>query len=46
MFHHREVYIVKYHHGGTLLREGDVEYVNASVLKFLVDLDKLCYWDL
>ncbi|XP_039129497.1 uncharacterized protein LOC120265617 isoform X2 [Dioscorea cayenensis subsp. rotundata] len=36
-----DVYIVKYYHGGTLLREGEVEYVNGSVVEFLVDLDKL-----
>ena len=46
MLHHREMYIVKYHHGGTLLRLRDAKYVNGSVLEFLVDIDKLCYWDL
>lgn len=39
-------YIIKYHHGGTLLREGKVTYVNGTVNEFAVDLDKICYWDL
>ena len=46
MLHHREVYIVKYRHGGTLLRLRDAKYVNGSMLEFLVDIDKSCYWDL
>lgn len=39
-------YIIKYHHGGTLLREGKVTYVDGIVNEFVVDPDKICYWDL
>lgn len=39
-------YIVSYHHGGTLLSEGDVKQINGLVSEFGVDQDKLCYWDL
>lgn len=38
--------IIKYHHGGTLLRAGEVKYVNGSEVDFAVDPDKLCYWDM
>lgn len=41
-----DAYIIKYHHGGTLLKEGHVIYVNGAVNEFVVDPDKLCYWDL
>ena len=38
--------VVKYHHGGTLLREREVKYVSELEVDFVVDHDKLCYWDL
>lgn len=39
-------YILKYHNGGSLLREGEVKYVNGNVSKFVVGPNKFCYWDL
>ncbi|KAH7677053.1 hypothetical protein IHE45_07G056500 [Dioscorea alata] len=41
-----EQYIIRYHHGGTLLREEGISYINGSEVEVTVDLDKLCYWDL
>lgn len=37
-------YILKYHNGGSLLREGEVKYVNGNVAESAIDLDKVCYW--
>lgn len=41
-----DAYLIKYHHGGRLLRGENVTYVNGSVNEFAVDPDKICYWDL
>lgn len=38
--------VIKYHYGGTISRDGELRYVNGQEVDFLVDLDKLCYWDL
>lgn len=38
-------YIIKYNHGGTLLREGKMSYTRGKVNEFTVDPDKICYWD-
>lgn len=35
------MYFVKYHHEETLLREGDIKYVNGSTVEFIIDLDKI-----
>ena len=37
---------VNYHHGGILVRGGEVKYMDGSVAEFAIDPDKLCYWDL
>lgn len=39
-------YTIKYHHGGTLLKEGEIKYVNGLIDEVTVDLEKTCYWDL
>lgn len=39
-------YIISYHHGGTLPRDGDNDYINVVVSDFVVDPDKLWHWDL
>ena len=39
-------YIVRYHHGGTLLRKGEVSYINGTMVEFAVDPDEICYQDL
>ena len=39
-------YTIKYHHGGSLVREGEIRYANGKINEFAVDPDKLCYWDL
>lgn len=36
-------YLIKFHHGGTLVREGEVRYDNGTKVEFVIDLDKLCY---
>ena len=41
-----EEHIVKYHHGGSLVKGGEVKYMDGSIAEFAVDPDKLCYWDL
>ena len=41
-----EEHIVKYHHGGSLVKGGKVKYMDGSIAEFAVDPDKLCYWDL
>lgn len=38
-------YIISYHHGGTLAREGDNDYINGVVCDFAIDSNKLCHWD-
>ncbi|KAM0947815.1 hypothetical protein DsansV1_C07g0071541 [Dioscorea sansibarensis] len=39
-------YTIKYHHGKAVVTEGDVTYANGAVIEYVVDLDKLCHWDL
>lgn len=39
-------FIIKYHLGGSLMRQGEVEYFNGAMSKFYVDPDKLCQWNL
>ena len=39
-------YIIKYCHGGTLVKEKDVKYENVVVCKFSVDPNKLFHWDI
>lgn len=34
---------IKYYHGGSLLREGEVSYNGGQVDEFGVDPDKLCH---
>lgn len=41
-----EQYIIRYHNGGTLLKEEGISYINGSEVEVTVDPDKLCYWDL
>lgn len=41
-----EEHIVRYQHGGTLVREGMPQYNGRKIDAFGVDPDKLCYWDL
>ena len=36
-------YTIKYHHGGSLVKEGKIRYVNGKIDEFAVDPDKLCY---
>lgn len=38
-------YIVRYHHGGKLIREGGLKYENGKMDDFGVDSDKICLWD-
>lgn len=35
-------YIVRYHHGGKLIREGGLKYENGKMDDFGVDSDKIC----
>ena len=37
---------VKYHHGGSMVREGGVKYDGGKVDEFAVDPDKICHYDL
>ena len=41
-----DVYVIRYHHGGTLIRERETSYINGSVAEFVVDPNKICHWDL
>lgn len=33
-------------HGGTLVRKWEAKYLDGIIAEFIVDPDKLCYWDL
>lgn len=41
-----EEYIVRYHHGGKLIREGGPIYENRKVESFSMDSNKICLWHL